>query len=259
MIRKVIAGSMFAFLGLVCFVTPQAEKVSAEGNAIKEVMNDAHKKGLLKEVLGGKANGESKNALLAQYVKLYEASCPGGDANSWLNLTGTLAVAASKVVVGREGAVAELKAASNCGACHKAHKGKGGAKKEEKKAEEKPAEKRRIKIDASHLLVAKKLSEAATSAAKAKYSIKEVMKLAHKDGLLKKVNGGSASKEEKLKLLDLYLSMWASEPSKGDINSWRKKVGDTVAAAAKVYLGQKDSIAQLKKASSCGGCHKPHK
>ena len=44
------------------------------------------------------------------------------------------------VVVGREGAVAELKAASNCGACHKAHKGKGGAKKEEKKAEEKPAE-----------------------------------------------------------------------------------------------------------------------
>ena len=82
---------------------------------------------------------------------------------------------------------------------------------------------------------------------------------AHKDGLLKKVNGGSASADEKKKLLDLYISMWASKPSKGDINSWKKKSGDAIAAAAKVYLGEDDAIAALKKATACGGCHKAHK
>ena len=39
---------------------------------------------------------------------------------------------------------------------------------------------------------------------KAKHTIKEVMKIAHKDGLLKKVTKGEASKDEQKQLVELY-------------------------------------------------------
>ena len=53
---------------------------------------------------------------------------------------------------------------------------------------------------------------AADEEAKAKHTIKEVMKIAHKDGLLKKVLGGDASQDEKLVLLDSYISLMENKP-----------------------------------------------
>ena len=223
------------------FSAPNALAKRAEGNVIKEVMRDAHKQGLLKKVLGGSASQEEKNKLLSLYIDLYEAKVPAGDANSWLDLTGALMTASAKVAVSREDAADELKAASNCGGCHKPHK------------------KKKLKINAASILGSATHVAAALGAAEPKYSIKEVMKEAHKSGLLKKVNGGDASADEKKKLLDLYVSMWASKPPKGDINSWKKKAGDAIAAAAMVYLGEDGGNEALKKATACGGCHKPHK
>ena len=54
--------------------------------------------------------------------------------------------------------------------------------------------------------------------AKPKYTIKQVMKKAHKDKLIKKVVKGEASQDEKMMLLDLYLSLPENKPPKGDEN-----------------------------------------
>ena len=94
---------------------------------------------------------------------------------------------------------------------------------------------------------------------KAKHNIKEVMKKAHKDGLLKKVLGGDASIEEKHELLDLYISLVENKPPKGEMDSWHKLAGGAALAAAKVVVGREGAGSELKSATTCGACHKPHK
>src|SRR5262245_21228192 len=65
-----------------------------------------------------------------------------------------------------------------------------------------------------------------------KFTIKEVMEKAHKDGLLKKVVGGKADADEKKELAELYASLAKNKPPKGDPKAF-KKMADTIAAAAK--------------------------
>ena len=108
-------------------------------------------------------------------------------------------------------------------------------------------------------LVATQSLVAADDDAKPKHTIKEVMKIGHKDGLLKKVLGGDASDDEKKQLLDLYVSMVENRPSKGDMESWVKLAGGSVLAAAKVVTGREGSIAELKEATNCKACHSAHK
>ena len=91
------------------------------------------------------------------------------------------------------------------------------------------------------------------------YTIKEVMIIGHKDGLLKKILADEATQDEKLKLLDLYISMVEADPPKGDLQSWRLLAGQAAVAAAKVAVGREGATAELKKTSNCAACHKPHK
>ena len=97
------------------------------------------------------------------------------------------------------------------------------------------------------------------SGPKPKHTIKQVMKEAHKKKLLNKVMDGKASKEEKQKLLDLYVSLWENKPPKGEQKSWDKLTSGIVVATAKSLVGREGAAAALKKATNCGGCHKPHK
>jgi hypothetical protein len=92
-----------------------------------------------------------------------------------------------------------------------------------------------------------------------KHTIKQVMKDAHKDGLLKKVTEGQSTKADKEKLLELYLSLWENKPPKGEEASWTKKTGDLIVNAAKVVLGQEGAPASLKAAVNCKACHDNHK
>ncbi len=92
-----------------------------------------------------------------------------------------------------------------------------------------------------------------------KKSIKEVMKLAHKDGLLKKITDGTAEPADKKELLALYVDMWDAEPPKGSPESWQKLTGGAIVAAAKVVLDQDGSVALLKERTNCAACHKEHK
>ncbi len=90
-------------------------------------------------------------------------------------------------------------------------------------------------------------------------TIKEVMKIAHKDGLMKKIQGGSASDEEKKQLLDLYIDMLEGEPKKGDKAEWKIAAGATVVSAAKVVLGREGALDELKKTTDCMACHSKFK
>ena len=92
-------------------------------------------------------------------------------------------------------------------------------------------------------------------------TIKEVMKIAHdkKDGLLKKVQDGSATDEEKKKLLDAYIDLLDGEPKKGETADYLVKANALVVGAAKVVLGREGAMDELKKASDCMACHSKHK
>lgn len=87
-------------------------------NSIKDVMKKAHKDGLLKKVLEGKAEDADKKMLLNLYIDMLESKPEKGDQAEWIMMAGKSMVAAGKVVVGRDGSIDELKVATNCKACH---------------------------------------------------------------------------------------------------------------------------------------------
>jgi hypothetical protein len=92
-----------------------------------------------------------------------------------------------------------------------------------------------------------------------KHTIKQVMKEAHKDGLLKKVASGQGTKADAEKLLDLYKSLGPNKPPKGDADSWKTKTVNLVQAAQDVVDGKDGAGARLEKAANCAECHKAHK
>lgn len=94
---------------------------------------------------------------------------------------------------------------------------------------------------------------------KPEYTIKEVMKEAHKGGLLKKVASGQGSKADAERLLVLYKALAANKPPKGPEESWKEKTTALVEAAQAAVDGDSDAAAKLKKASNCAACHKVHK
>ncbi len=92
-----------------------------------------------------------------------------------------------------------------------------------------------------------------------KHTIKEVMKVGHKDGLLKKILDGAGTDEDKQLLLDLYISLVESKPEKGDEDSWYELAGAAAMASAKVVVGREGAIESLKVATNCKACHDVHK
>jgi hypothetical protein len=92
-----------------------------------------------------------------------------------------------------------------------------------------------------------------------KHTIKEAMKIGHKDGLLKKILSGEATDEDKKTLLDVYVSMVESKPAKGDMESWHNLAGKAALAAAKVVVGREESLKELETATNCKACHDLHK
>ena len=94
---------------------------------------------------------------------------------------------------------------------------------------------------------------------KAKYTIKEVMKEAHKDGLLKKVAAGNASEEDKKHLAELYKSLSQNTPPKGDAEGWKTRTVALVKAADQAVNGDEKAAKSLQKLANCAACHKEFK
>jgi hypothetical protein len=91
---------------------------------------------------------------------------------------------------------------------------------------------------------------------KPKYTIAEVMEKAHKSGLWKKVQAGTAEKADREQLAELYKSLVESKPPKGDPEVWKK----TTSELHKIAVDSiKDAEAGKKLKVNCGACHKQFK
>ena len=93
-------------------------------------------------------------------------------------------------------------------------------------------------------------------------TIKDVMKKAHMPfgkALANKVANGKATDDDKLALLDLYVTLVEATPPKGDAASWQALSGRAALAAAKVAVGREGAEAELKQAMNCKACHDAHK
>jgi hypothetical protein len=99
---------------------PTAGDEGSKELAVVDVMQQAHKDGLLKKVTAGEASEAEKKQLLKLYVALWDTEPPMGELPSWKEKTGELVVGAAKVVLGEDGAESNLKV--NCAACHKSHR-----------------------------------------------------------------------------------------------------------------------------------------
>jgi hypothetical protein len=100
----------------------RADEPATTKHTIKEAMKAGHKGGLLKKILDGEATQEEKQLMLDFYISMVESKPEKGELSSWHLLAGNGALAAAKVVVGREDGIESLKAATNCKACHDVHK-----------------------------------------------------------------------------------------------------------------------------------------
>ena len=101
-----------------------------------------------------------------------------------------------------------------------------------------------------------------------KYTIKQVMDMAHKDSKDKTVLSiyskllASTDADEQKKLSAAGRSVHGPGPTKPprcDDDDWKKRVTAIVAAAKDVAAGKDGSIDQLKKDNDCMGCHKAHR
>jgi hypothetical protein len=92
-----------------------------------------------------------------------------------------------------------------------------------------------------------------------KHTIKEVMKEAHKGGLMKKVATGKASDEEKKELVELYTSLSQNKPPMGDETEWKEQTTKMLKAAKAAAQGDNKAAMALLKIVNCGACHKKFK
>jgi len=111
------------FLFTVVTVTGVALAADDEAT-IKKVMKEAMKKGaLLTKVNSGKASLKDKEELVVLFKELAKAKPEKGPEADWKKKTTALLSAAEDELKGKSGAIAELKKAANCKACHDVHKG----------------------------------------------------------------------------------------------------------------------------------------
>ena len=90
-------------------------------------------------------------------------------------------------------------------------------------------------------------------------TIKDVMKEGFKGELAKKVGGGTATEDEKKRLLTLVKALSSAKPPRGDEKSWEDKTKALVAAAQAAVDGKADAAGQMKNAANCKACHDTHK
>jgi hypothetical protein len=120
-----------------------------------------------------------------------------------------------------------------------------------------------IALAASAVLIGLALrpSEAADAAAKPKYTIKEIMKKAHKgdDCTVKHVLKGQGTKEELKELLEYYQVLPQLEPPTGSPASWKEKTAKLLQSTESLNKGEAGSMEAFKAAVNCKACHDVHK
>lgn len=104
---------------------PAAAPAAGAFKDIKEVMAlHKGKDSFLANILAGKGSDDDLKKLVSAYEVLAAQKPPKGDEANWKTLTTALLASAKDAAAKKEGALDKLKAASNCKACHDAHKSK---------------------------------------------------------------------------------------------------------------------------------------
>lgn len=80
-----------------------------------------------------------------------------------------------------------------------------------------------------------------------------------KKALYREVLTGSATKEEKQLMLDLYKALANTKPPRGSQEDWQKATAALVVAAEEYASGEAKTIDKLRVAASCKGCHGTHR
>ena len=99
------------------------------------------------------------------------------------------------------------------------------------------------------------LGPAGAADEKPKYTIVEVMREAHRSGLVAKVVQGRADRAEKERLVALYEALSLNKPPRGDDADWQRRTGEILAAAKACLKDEKDAGPRLAKLVNCAGCH----
>ena len=120
----VLAAAGFVAFTLATSLAAEKKDDKKPKYTAKEVMEKGHKgkDSLVQKVIGGKASDAEKKDLLEMYESLALVEAPKGDKASWKTKTAALVKAAEGVVKGEKGAADKLKSATNCRACHTAHR-----------------------------------------------------------------------------------------------------------------------------------------
>lgn len=117
----VVAACVAAGLSWNVFAEEKAAAVT-----IKQVMKDRMKGDTsdIKKAVKGELSKEQVTSLLAAVKSMSGSKPPKGDESSWKEKCAALEAALTKLEKGEPGAAEAVKTASNCKACHDAHKGK---------------------------------------------------------------------------------------------------------------------------------------
>jgi len=117
--KFLVAGLVLVFGWAVMTVAQEKPKYTT-----KEVMQKAHKGGLMKKVSEGKATADEKKQLLEFYEALAANKPQKGDEAEWKVKTDAIVAAARAAANGDEAAAKKIADTVKCMECHSAHRGK---------------------------------------------------------------------------------------------------------------------------------------
>lgn len=80
-----------------------------------------------------------------------------------------------------------------------------------------------------------------------------------KKAIYREVLTGTASKEEKQQMLDLYKALAKKKPPRGSPEDWQKATAALVTAAEEIVSGEAKNVDKLRAAANCKGCHDAHR
>jgi hypothetical protein len=118
--KFLVALVIVAFGWVVISVTGTAQEKPKY--TTKEVMQKAHKGGLMKKVAEGKASADEKKQLVEFYEALDANKPKKGDEAEWKVKTTAILAAARAAAEGQQDAAKKLSDTVKCMDCHQAHK-----------------------------------------------------------------------------------------------------------------------------------------
>lgn len=86
-------------------------------------------------------------------------------------------------------------------------------------------------------------------------TISDVMNEAMKGGLLRKSMGDEGTAEDKLRVLDLLISLSENDPPQGDADEWKAMTQKALTDYARFMVGREGAAELVQASTNCKACH----